>query len=290
MRRVTAAAAPLSLVLLFTLAGCNAFKSTPEQPAIKSPNAPDLQLSTSNANDISHSDSVDIKDRNPDSIERKRARLHMELGTSYYQDGRFPTALDELKQAIGADGTFAEPYGMLALVYMALGEKALAQQSFQKALQLDPNSSDINNNYGWFLCQYGSPKESIPYFLKALQNPLYVQPAKPLQNAGVCSLRMNDVAAAEDYFQRSFTIDPSGPVSAYNLALIFYNRGEYARAEFYVTLVNKNRPAPESLWLGIRVEHKLGKRPEEASLSMQLQNNAPASREAELLSRHAYDE
>jgi type IV pilus assembly protein PilF len=290
MRSVTAAVAKLSLVLVAVLSGCGAFKSTPDQPAIKSNNAPDLQLSMSNANEISHSESVDIKDRNPDTIERKRARLHMELGTSYYQDGRFPVALDELKQAIAADATFAEPYNMLALVYMALGEKALAQQSFLKALQLDPTSSDINNNYGWYLCQNGSPKESIPYFTRAVQNPLYVQPAKPLQNAGVCSLRMNDTAAAEDYFQRSFALDPSGPVSAYNLALIFYNRNEYARAEFYDTLVNKNSPAPESLWLGIRIEHKLGKRPEEASLSTQLQNNAPASREAELLSRHAYDE
>ncbi len=279
----------MAWVLAAMLAGCGAFKSAPDPQVIKSP-APEMQLSTSNANDMSHSGSVDIKDRNPDTAERKRARLHMELGTSYYQDGRFPVALDELKQAIAADGTFAEPYDMLALVYMALGEKALAQQSFQRALQLDPNSSDINNNYGWYLCQNGSPKEAIPYFVKALQNPLYVQPAKPLQNAGVCSLKANDLAAAEDYFQRSFAIDPSGPVSAYNLALIFYNRKEYARAEFYVTLVNKANPAPESLWLGIRIEHKLGKKPEEASLSTMLEHNAPASREAELLSRHAYDE
>lgn len=281
----------MATVTSLVLAGCGAMKSGSDQPQLKSNSVQDMQLSDSRAPELSQSDSVDIKDRNPDSPERKRARLRLDLGVSYYQDGRFPIALDELKQALQTDPTFAEAHGMLALVYMALGEKQLAQASFQRALQLEPNSSDINNNYGWFLCQSGQPKEALPYFDKALQNPLYNQPAKPLQNAGVCALRMGDKAAAEEYFQRSFRFNPSGPVAAYNLALIFYDRKEYPRAEFYVNLVNKsNLVSPEALWLGIRIEHALGKGPEEASLSAQLERAAPTSREAELLARRAYDE
>jgi type IV pilus assembly protein PilF len=131
----------------------------------------------------------------------------------------------------------------------------------------------------------------VPYFLKAIQNPLYTQPAKPLQNAGVCATRAGDRVAAEGYFQRSFQLDPSGPVSALNLAEIFYSRGETQRARFYTSLVNKSSAAnPESLWLGIRIEHQLGNGPEELSLSTQLQRNFPGSREAELLTRHAYNE
>ena len=277
-----------SAILL--LGGC--FSTKPDQPgALKSNSVQDMNLSATAAPEISQSESADIKDRNPDSPERKRARLRLDLGVSYYQDGRFPVALDELKQALATDPNFAEAYGMLALVYMALGEKALATASFQKALQLAPTSSDINVNYGWFLCQNGQEKQSLPYFEKALQNPLYNQPAKPLQDAGVCALRSGDKAAAEEYFQRSFRLDPSGPVSSYNLAKLYFDRKEYTRAEFYVNLVNKsNIVSPDALWLGIRIEHILNKGPEEASLSVQLQRAAPASREAELLARHAYDE
>jgi type IV pilus assembly protein PilF len=275
---------------LVLLGACSSTR--PDQSApLKSNSVQDMKLSSSAAPEISQSESVDIKDRNPDSPERKRARLRLDLGVSYYQDGRFSVALDELKQALAADPNFAEAYGMLAIVYMALGEKALTTASFQRALQLDPNSSEINVNYGWFLCQNGQEKQSLPYFEKALQNPLYNQPAKPLQDAGVCALRTGDKAAAEDYFQRSFRLDPSGPVSAYNLAQIYFDRKEYARAEFYVNLVNKsNVVSPEALWLGIRIEHVLNKGPEEASLSAQLQRAAPASREAELLARRAYNE
>ena len=234
---------------------------------------------------------VNIQDRKPDSDARKRARLRMELAVGYYQDGKFAIALDELKQALAYDPTFAEAHGVLALVYMELGEKPLAEQSFKRALELAPDNSDINNNYGWFLCQNGHPKESIAYFLKADRNPLYMTPARPFQNAGVCELRAGDRAAAEGYFTRSFDLDPSGVVSAFNLALIYYSRHELQRARFYTIRVNKTGAAnSESLWLGIKIEHALGHVPDELSLATQLQRNFPNSREAELLSRHAYNE
>ena len=34
------------------------------------------------------------------------------------------------------------------------------------------------------------------------------KPAKPLHNAGICSVRIGDEAAAEGYFQRAFQSDP----------------------------------------------------------------------------------
>lgn len=286
-------AARVGCLLVLVLAGCSSTKSPPEQQPIISANTsqggfnPDPGTSFNSTS----SQAVDIKDRSPDSEARKRARLRMELAIGYYQDGKFAVALDELKQALSYDPTFAEAHGVLALVYMELNEKQLAEQSFQKALQLAPDSSDILNNYGWFLCQNGRPADSVAYFLKAIQNPLYPQPAKPLQNAGVCAARAGDKPAAESYFQRSFQLDPSGPVSALNLAEIYYARGEAERARFYVNLVNKSPASnPESLWLGIRIEHQMGNGPEELSLASQLRRNFPGSREAALESRHAYNE
>ncbi len=87
---------------------------------------------------------------------------------------------------------------MVAMVYTELGEDARADQSFQRALQLGPTNPDVNNNYGWYLCQRGREKESLAYFENALKDPLYTQKAKPLQNAGVCAKKMGDAALAED--------------------------------------------------------------------------------------------
>ena len=233
---------------------------------------------------------VDIERRElTPSDNRKRASIRLQLAIGYYQDGKFSVALDELKQALTLDSNYADAHMVVALVYTELHEDALAEQSFRRALQLEPANSDLNNNYGWYLCQRGREKASLAYFQTALKNPLYTQKAKPLQNAGVCALRIGDAAAAEDYFRRSFEIDPSGAVAAYNLASLYYDRQDYSRARFYVAQVNSGpAPTPASLWLGIRVERRLGNRTNQAALESQLERLYADSREAQMQKRGNY--
>ena len=233
---------------------------------------------------------VDIQNRSGSETEqRKRANIRMQLAINYYQDGKFNVALDELKQALTMDPNYADAHGVLALVYMELREMALAEQSFQRALQLEPSNSDLNNNYGWYLCQNGRERESLAYFETALKNPLYRQPAKPLQNAGVCAQKKGDMVAAENYFMRSFELDPTGTVAALNLAEIFYGRKDLTRARFYVGQINSTPAATAaSLWLGIRIERRLGNRANQNGLETQLARQFPESREAQLEKRGAY--
>jgi type IV pilus assembly protein PilF len=228
------------------------------------------------------------RDTNPADL-RKRATIRLQLAVGYFQDGKFSYALDELKQSLALDPNFADAYTMQALVYTELHENGLAEQNFQRALQLDPNNSDLNNNYGWYLCQNGREKDSLTYFENALKNPLYTQKAKPLQNAGVCSNRMGNAALAEEYFRRSFEIDPSGTVSAYNLAAIYYARKDLPRARFYIGQVNNGAvPTAASLWLGVRIERQLGNKTNEIALANQLERLFADSREAQLQKRGSY--
>ena len=220
---------------------------------------------------------------------RKRAAIRLQLASGYFQDGKYVVALDELKQALQLDPTFAEAYMLTAMVYVELGENPLAEQNFQKALQIDPGNSDVNNNYGWYLCQHNRPKDSLAYFEAALKNPLYTQKAKPLQNAGVCANRIGDATLAENYFRRSFELDPSGAVSAYNLALIFYQRQDYARARFYIGQINSGGvPSAASLWLAIRIERHLGNRNNALALENRLTREFADSREAQMQRRGNY--
>ena len=248
------------------------------------------QTTTTSTVEDAGSANVDIQKRdNTQTNARKRAAIRLQLAVNYYQDGKFSVALDELKEALRLDPNFADAHNVLALVYMELHENRLAEQSFQRALQLEPSNSDLNNNYGWYLCQNGREKEALAYFENALKNPLYLQPAKPLQNAGVCALKMGNQAAAEGYFRRSFEIDPKGAVSAYNLALIYYTRKDLPRARFYVNQVNDGAaPTAASLWLGIRIARRLGDRTNQLALESQLDRLFADSREAQLQKRGAY--
>jgi len=224
-----------------------------------------------------------------ESEERRRARIRVELAANYYQQGNYPVALQELRQALEADPDYAMAHGMLGLLQMDLGEHAAADASFQRALRLAPNDSDLNNNYGWFLCQTGRPKESIDYFMKAVRNPLYMTPARPFHNAGICSLRMGDEKAAEDYFLRSFQIDPRNAVAMYNLAEIYLKRGDMERARLYsYRLSTTYEPSAQTLWLALRIERKAGNRDAEDSLAAQLKRRFPTSMEAARLARGEY--
>jgi type IV pilus assembly protein PilF len=222
---------------------------------------------------------------------RHRAESRVELALGYYSRGQHQIALQELRTAAQADPGYAAVYNAFGLVYMALGEQGLAEESFQRGLKLVPNDSETNNNYGWFLCQNGRVKEAITRFEAALHNPLYQTPAVPLRNAGVCSLRIGETKAALEFLQRSFRIEPGNPVTMYQLADANYHAKEYERALFYVQRLNQQMdPSAESLWMELRIQHKLGNRDAEALLTGQLRKRFPDSAEASASLRGRYDE
>ena len=200
-------------------------------------------------------------------------------------------ALDEIKQALLADPNLADAYSVRALIYMDMGETRLSEENFQRAMSLAPNNPDLINNYGWFLCQNGRAAASINYFDTALKSRSYQSPSKALNNAGLCSLKLNNLAAAERYFKQAFQFDPTNQSATLNLARLHYNRREYERAQFYVgRLVKSDDFSAEVLWLAIKTEHKLGDRVTENSLGTQLQRRYPASVELAAYLRGAFDE
>lgn len=222
---------------------------------------------------------------------QKRARIRLQLGISYYEQRQYPTALDEIKQALLADPGLADAYSVRALVYMDMGETRLAEENFQRAMQLSPNNPELSNNYGWFLCQNGRPKESLQYFEAALKNRSYQSPAKALNNAGACSLKLKESVSAERYFVRAFQLDPGNPAVNANLAKVYFERHDYDRAHFYINRVIKaDVMTADALWLAIRIEHKLGDRAAELGLVTQLRKRYPESPEFVLYQRGAFDE
>jgi len=224
-----------------------------------------------------------------DSDLRRRAQIRLELGAGFYQKGNYAQALEELRSALAVDPDFAQAHGLMGLVFLDLNEMPRAEESFRRALALAPDDSEILNNHGWFLCQTDRPSEAIAQFQAALKNPLYATPARPLHNAGICSLRIGDAAGAEDFFQRSFQLDPRNPVAMFHLGEIYLRRGDLERARFHSQRLLSSYPAsPETLWLAIRVDRRTGDRDSVASLSAQLRRQFPTSPEANLLQRGAF--
>jgi type IV pilus assembly protein PilF len=225
------------------------------------------------------------------SANQRRAQIRMQLAIGYFQQGQFAIALDEIKQALQIDPNYSDAYGVRALIYMEMGENALAQDNFQRAMKLAPNNPDLNNNYGWFLCQNGQEKQSLAHFDAAIRNRAYQSPVKALNNAGACSLKTRDLVAAERYLAEAFRQEPANFETNASLAKLHYARGEYQQARSYISRATKADPiSADVLWTAIKVERKLENRPAENNFAIQLRRRHPNSPELAAYLRGAFDE
>lgn len=235
--------------------------------------------------------SADIVTESDESVARKRARIRLELAVGYYNNGQTTIALDELKQSIAADPTLVEAHNLRGLIYMRLNDVALAEESFRKALQLSPQAASVQHNLGWLLCQNGRLVEASRYFMSAIAQPVYMDKAKSWMALGVCQIDAGQRAEGEASLQRAYELDPSNPVTGYHLAQVLFQRGESIRSQFYIRRINNGDLAnAESLWLGIKVERRLGNRDTAAQLAAQLRKRFPESKELALFDRGAFDE
>lgn len=221
---------------------------------------------------------------------RYRAEVHTELAANYYTRRQYDIALEELKVSVASDRNFVPAYNLLGLIHMELGETTLAEQDFRAGLKLAPSNPDVNNNYGWFLCNTKREKDAIAFFLTAAQDPHYATPHKPLTNAGICSLRLGNTPQAEDYFRQALRLAPSDGQINFNLADLNYGRGNLPQAKLHLARVMEApNPSAEALWLAVRLERKLGDRNAEGSYGLKLKKRYPESREAKLLQGGKYE-
>lgn len=214
------------------------------------------------------------------------ARLRIELASLYFSRGSFGPAIEEANSAAKLDPENPQAYNLLGLINMQLKEDAQANTHFERALRIAPTDPDINNNYGWFLCERGRPGESIKYFLTALRSPLYASADRSLVNAGVCSRRSGDEAGARTYFEQALTVRPGQPVALFNLAEMSYLAGRVPESRTYLNrYMQIAAPTAEVLWLGVRVERALGDRKSEATYAQQLRRLFPDAPQTQMLTQ-----
>lgn len=211
-----------------------------------------------------------------------RAKIHTELAAAYFQAGSMKVALDEVRQALDADPDFVQAYSLRGLIYGNLKENAKADEDFRKALSLKPNDPDVNNNYGWYLCHSDRARQSIAYFLNALKDPLYDTPDVAYANAGACAMKAGDLDGAQNYLLNALRLARGpAPGTRVLMADLLYRRGNFDEAKVYLGEAIKamDTPSAEALWLGLRIERRLGNKAGEGSYASQLRSRYPTSPE-----------
>jgi type IV pilus assembly protein PilF len=234
---------------------------------------------------------ADIVTPSDESDTRRRARIRLELASGYFEQGKTEVALDEVKQVLAIDPSFAEGHDLRGLILMRLNDNRSAEESFRRAIGLNPRDANPHHNLGWLMCQQARYPEAQREFDAAMASPTYAGRSKTLLAQGVCQARAGKIPEAEQSLARSYELDPGNPITGYNLANLLFRRGENTRAQFYIRRINNSELAnAESLWLGIKVERRMNDTVAMRQLGEQLKKRFSGTPEATKYDRGAFDE
>src|SRR5712692_2668511 len=81
---------------------------------------------------------------------RGEAKSQVEFGISVAQRGLWREAIYRWQKATELDPTYVAAYNDLAIAYEHEGQLDKARKAYEKALELDPNNSQVRQNYELF--------------------------------------------------------------------------------------------------------------------------------------------
>lgn len=253
--------AGLVLVISLALAACAAPRTGPDR-ALSSPPAPAGWLAAAD-----------------EPAPRQRARLHLALALAYYEQDQSAVALDELQRGLLLDPDFGPLHTLQGLAFQRVGEPVLAHASLQRALALNPQDPDALHNLAWVLCLQARHGEGLPLFERAVALP--AAPAKTWMGQGLCQKQAGQSQAAEQSLHQAHRLAPDDALVRYHLAQLLVERSDWRGARAHLAALNAGPTAnAQTLWLGLRVEHRLDNQGSVIELAKLLRSRFGSSAEA----------
>ncbi len=81
---------------------------------------------------------------------RNDAKSQVEFGINVAQRGLWREAIYRWEKAVELDPTYAAAYNDLAIAYEHEGQLDKARKAYEKAIEIEPNNSQIRQNYELF--------------------------------------------------------------------------------------------------------------------------------------------
>src|ERR1700737_2167212 len=81
---------------------------------------------------------------------RSEAKNQVDFGINVAQKGLWREAIYRWEKAVETDPTYAAAYNDLAIAYEHEGQLTKARKAYEKALELEPNNSQIQQNFDLF--------------------------------------------------------------------------------------------------------------------------------------------
>jgi type IV pilus assembly protein PilF len=81
---------------------------------------------------------------------KSEAKSQVEFGINVAQRGLWREAIYRWEKAAELDPTYAAAFNDLAIAYEHEGQLAKARKAYEKAIELDPNNTQVRQNYELF--------------------------------------------------------------------------------------------------------------------------------------------
>lgn len=218
---------------------------------------------------------------NPErSKEDKASDINVELGIGYLQQENFILASEKLLRALKYNPDSVKANYVYAILQERLQQMELAEYHYERATSLDHKNPEAANNYGAFLCRHQREAESVKYFLRALDNPLYETPEFAYTNAAICLIKIDEKQDARKYLSKALAANKEFGSALLVMADLLFDEYNFNGAQSHLDryyLVS--RPSAKSLWLSIRTALELDPNADISELSELLETNFPDSNE-----------
>lgn len=224
---------------------------------------------------------------------QRLATTRLQLAALHFEEGRPEVALGEIAQALQVSPRYVDAYNLKGWIHLSLQDFSNAHDSFSQALALRPGDADALYNMAWLQCQQKQFAQADRNFDAALRAPRSSgqSVARLWLGKGVCLQQAGQIKEAVQALEKAYELEPANAAVAYNFADALYAQGETERARFYVRRVNNGQWASAaSLWLGIKVERRLGDHIAMRQLADQLHKRFPESKEWQRFERGAFDD
>lgn len=209
------------------------------------------------------------------------ADLNYQLGARYYRSGNFELARDRLLLSIELDPKNAVAHYTLALTYEQLENLRLATNSYEKAVQVAPRDFNVQNAYAVFLCNHQDFDGAREHFDRAINVTENDNSETTMTNAGVCMMQKPDHELAEGYFRQALARKPNYGEALLQLSVLKFSIEDFLGARaFLQRYLSTNVPTASVLYLGVRIEEKLGDDRARTEYSNQILREFPESAEA----------
>ena len=215
---------------------------------------------------------------------KEAARTRMSLGLNYLQRGDTSQAKYNLEKAKQLAPDMSDVDNALAYYFQQVGEFEQAEEAYRASLKKDSNNADTYNNFGSFLCQINKFTEAEELLQAAIKRPGYIRVADSYENLAFCALAQKDYGRYQQFLRQSLQHNSNRTTSLYNMAVIEYAMGNLSEAKKWQSRLHQlGQVSPEATLIRYLVAYQSGDVLEQQTAEKFLLSVYPGSNEAAML-------